>query len=289
MPLQNEMNDKDILQDPKSFWEESTDSNGESVEKSVDPAEKKSAESTEITADTEVEGTGSANESEGKEDEKKEALTEDHDINATLKEETKDEKPQYIKDSEKIAANWDNLTEEQQQKKLINLKKNRPSTFKAVLENLDLTESEVLPDKKEVKRSEDELVSKLAPVFELANRERFLAETSKYANHNKFTDEEVKVIQDLDGEVYKAFTKAKFDPVTGDELSFVGKLKLALQSNTAKTIIESKYKKPTKNSIDAKMIPSSGERTEKTGDVLQMSDQDILKGFSGESKDQLFF
>ena len=283
------VNESEILENPKGFWEDDSETNEpenaetESVENSVESTEENSVDLAENSAEKVTAENLAAEAAEKKDDEENGTeLSEKHDANETL-----EEKPQYLKDSEKIVDNWENLTDEQKQTKLKNLQQNRPAIFKAVVEKLGIDEKKI-SQKTDEKNIDDILNEKLGPVLEIANRERFLAETEKYGKHNKFNEEEIKTIQNLDGEIYRKFLNAKFDPETGEKLSFLGKLKFALQSSAAQQILKSKYKKITKNSADAKILASAGGGVD-SNNILELSQKEILRNFGSNNKDQLFF
>lgn len=179
-----------------------------------------------------------------------EKLPEDHNPDATLEEEPQEKKqPQFRVDAKNLAEKWDTMSEGEQIEKLERLKKSgRTSTLNALAEELGTTPDKLSKayDPKEdeiaaLKEKLQELESVIPVAQKQAELDRYITEVQKWAEHNKFTPEETKAVVGLDSEVRKAFESAKYDPETGEKLSFKGRLKLALnKSETVRETIAAK-------------------------------------------------
>jgi len=191
-------------------------------------------------------------------------LPEDHDPDATLADEPKEEKeevPQFRTDAKNLAEGWDLLSEDEQSDKIERLKKSgRKSTITALATELGTTAKLLInPDDALVaKESEvDTLKAKLSElegVMSYASRQaeldRYSTTLSKWADHNKLTDTETKELLSPDGELRKTFDKAQFNPETGEKLSLNGRLRLALnQTEAVQEMLVNKKAKKTAEEI----------------------------------------
>lgn len=214
-----------------------------------------------------------------------EKLPEEHNPDATL-DESPDEldeptkTPQFRVDAKNLAEKWDALSEEDQKDKLEKLKKSgRTATLNALAEELGTSTSKLVsvynePDNDEIaklKAEVEELKTALPNAHKQAEVNRFHAEMQKWANHNKLSDEEAKLIVGVDSEMHKRFENLKFNPETGDKLGFNGRLKLALsQSEEVQDLIAAKKAgikyEGIKQGLKAKM-PGSGTAIHTTKSV----------------------
>ena len=170
------------------------------------------------------------------------ALPEDHNPDATLEEEEPSPEPEKIPQSRtdgvKLAEKWDTLSEDEQATKLMNLKKSgRISTLESLASELGTSVDSLFnPFTKEDELSELEILRRkvaehdnaLGYATKQSEMDRYHTELGQWASHNKLTEAESKSLTDINGELFKTFDSLKFDPQTGQPLTFKGRLKLAL-------------------------------------------------------------
>lgn len=225
---------------------------------------------------TEEEEVKEEEEEEEPEEETKEepVLPEDHDPDATLSEEQEPEKePQHRVDARNLAEKWDFLTDEEQELKVQRLQKSgRLSTLQALAKELGTTVDHLLPERKreaakgdeiaELKKKLTEMESAVGYAKKQAENDRFVAEITKWADHNKFDEEETKDLLKIDGELRNNFRSLRYDPVTGEELSYNMRLRLALKQSDS--VQEALTKKMVTKELKARKeglkaaLPNSG-------------------------------
>lgn len=249
-------------------------------------------------------------------------LPENHDPDATLKEETpKSEKtevkesatvPQYVKDAQNLAKKWDVLDQTEKSAKLQNLAKQRPQTFKALAQELgtspDLLMAEAEMDPAEfnsdskpdfdpesiIREAEERAYNRLKAEFGTQTTEseknRFTSEVQAYAKHNGLSPEITQYLVDDKGELFQKFQSIKYDPSTGQEMTLKGRLRFAIASNeqVQKSLIEAGAIKKAERLIAGinSALPSSGKSPKTIGnlDVNDLANADDAEFAKGMSR-----
>jgi len=179
-----------------------------------------------------------------------ETNTEEHDPFATLKEQApvEDIKPQHEIDASKLAARFDNLSDEQQAQKLKNLSANRPQTFNALCNELGEDPQEILAiinsdenksqdvDKNQLKAEiREEIKQEQGEAMNLVQKQaegaRFVAEIQRFGTNNGLAADQIQALSQYGGDVQKSFESMKYDPATGAPLTFNKRLELTLRNS----------------------------------------------------------
>lgn len=123
--------------------------------------------------------------------------------------------PQAEVDAQNLFKKMSDMTEEQKEEKLKALE-SRPQTLEALNKLMEAEEPEVQESDPEDYGLE---------------RVRFHTSIDDFVSRNKLPDEVAKELKNPVGETSKAFRKMKFDPETGEKLSYATKLKMVLSQS----------------------------------------------------------
>ncbi len=206
-------------------------------------------------------------------------LPEDHDPDAVLADEAEEEEavekkvPQSRADAKNLAEKWDLMTDEEQAQKIERLRKSgRKTTIDALANELGTSTHALLnPDEAEAEK-EDEVEALKAKLKELegvmgyasqqAELDRFSTQVTKWAAHNKLSEDETKRLLSQDGELRKTFNKAQFNPENGEKLTLNGRLRFALnQTDSVQEMLVNKKAKKTAEELNEGMraaLPGTG-------------------------------
>lgn len=245
----------------------------DTASESVEQAEQAEENSAPISADE-----ASSEESEESD------FPEDHDPMATLnssKEESSLEQ-RYPKSAVNLANKFADLSEDEKANKVASLfnTKGREQELSAIADAEGISIEDLIDKYTEEVFQEDtqadpaqididalveqKLRERLAPQLAQSERIQFGDEIQKWAKHNKIDD--ISGLSDVTGEVYKAFTDARFNPTTGEPLDFNGRMAIALKSDQAQeSLIKSgaiKGAKQIVKGINAKLTKTSPENLE---------------------------
>jgi len=191
-------------------------------------------------------------------------LPEDHDPNAVLVDEAKEEEdkvPQHRTDAKNLAEKWDMLSDDEQSEKIERLRKSgRKQTINALAAELGTTTKNLLNPDDTIAEKENEveaLKSKLAELegvmsyaTKQAEQDRFVTQMQKWTQHNKLGAEATKELLKTDGDLRKTFDELKFDPKTGEKLTLNGRLRIALnQTESVQEMLVNRKAKATAEGI----------------------------------------
>lgn len=202
--------------------------------------------------------------------------------------------PQVEKDAESHVQKWSEYDDDKKSELIQNLSENRKDTFQLIARKLgvdpDKLKSEFSPQrKKESSGLKEEILKtveeQFQPAIDQANQQKFKSEIQSFAEHNDLTKEQAQELAKIGGDVYKEFENAKYDPATGQPLSFKGKIKAALSSNSVvQALINQKGAKKAEDiaaGVQAKVPGSSGASSKS---VSEMTPQERLEAQNKEFK-----
>jgi hypothetical protein len=157
--------------------------------------------------------------------------------------------PQVTKDADNIAAKWEGFSDTEKDQKVATLYNNRRPVLTALAAKLGTTvdalvaeHAEVAPeaqhnfDKDQIvadakAQATEEIRQELAPALKQADNAWAKVEISKWGEHNKFSQEEIAVLNDPNSEVRQNFDKFVHNPENGEKLTRTARLRLALASS----------------------------------------------------------
>lgn len=239
--------------------------------------------------DDQQDDAGQKNDSDDSDDSKEETEDE-HNPDLTLEE---DQPSQSVQDGINLGKRWENFSDEEKSEKISNLSKgNRKETLDALAKELgesteDLisqfgtSEDSEVYDRDAVK---EELLEELREEMGLdatrIERNRFVLEVEKWGEHNNLSKEQIQELSKIDGNVAQAFEYLKYDPESGRELSFKGRLKMALKHDSAQKMVTDALVKSRSEKIAngaAAKLPGTGGKESSKPDLMDMDDADFLE------------
>ncbi len=258
--------------------------------------------------------------SEPESEEKVSEFDENHDPDATLKEDSDEdnkssessppESPQYQKDAENLAKKWDSLDDSEQAKRIANLYHTRPRVLEAFARELGTTIDTLLDqygtektEKTEppfdIQSLKDELREELRaemqeefrPALQQAERERLTSEISKWGQHNKLSQDQIDQLNHPESDLRKSVEKIKFHPETGEKLSVLGRMRLAISNSESlqNMLIERGAIKRAKGiikAINTQVKGGGGSRS--ASDLLDSSDDtEFISGLRAKGNEKV--
>jgi hypothetical protein len=157
--------------------------------------------------------------------------------------------PQVTKDADNIAAKWESLSDTEKDQKVATLYNNRRPVLTALATKLGTTVDALVAEHAEVApaaqqqfdtdqivadakaQATEEIRKELAPALQQADTAWAKAEISKWGEHNKFSQEEIDVLNDPNSEIRQNFDKFVHNPENGEKLTRPARLRLALASS----------------------------------------------------------